>query len=136
MKTNWSVVVLLVTLGVAYTQDKFQKCCGERKLYFQGECYSALQQGPCREGEWLVMERGRQEGSCQNTPCESPIQFLKNGECIFGVDITKRGLLCGADKRPWYNVYGDWDCQVSTYITPQSTDLTSYRKSISPSRSA
>ena len=43
-------------------------------------------------------------------------QFLKNGECIFGVDLTKRGLLCSSDKRPWYSVYGDWDCQVEKYF--------------------
>merc|ERR1711997_1428257 len=58
------------------------------------------------------MEKGREEGVCKKMPCESPIQFLKNGECIFGVDLKKRGLLCGGDKRPWYSVYGDWNCQV------------------------
>ena len=111
-------------------QDKFQKCCGERKLYFKGECYTPLSQGPCKDGEWLIMEKGGDEGVCKKTPCESPIQvsliclkpeqrhinilqFLKNGECIFGVDLTKRGLLCSLDKRPWYSVYGDWECQVS-----------------------
>ena len=58
-------------------------------MYYKGDCFSPLQQGPCREGEWLVMER--EEGVCKKMPCESPIQFLKNGECIFGVDMTKRG---------------------------------------------
>ena len=94
-----------------FVQDKFQKCCGERKLYFQGDCYSPLQQGPCGAGEWLIMEKGREEGVCKKMPCESPIQvsfyflcscelevslclqFLKNGECIFGVDLKKRGKI-------------------------------------------
>ena len=57
-----------------FVQDKFQKCCGERKLYFQGDCYSPLQQGPCGPGEWLIMEKGREEGVCKKMPCESPIQ--------------------------------------------------------------
>ena len=67
------------------------------------------------------MEKGGEEGVCRQTPCESPIQvrcdeyniiekesddlcatqFLKNGECIFSVDLTKRGLLCSAPLRPW-----------------------------------
>ena len=57
-----------------FVQDKFQKCCGERKLYFRGDCYSPLQRGPCGDGQWLIMEKGREEGVCKKMPCESPIQ--------------------------------------------------------------
>merc|ERR1711884_651447 len=108
--------VFFLLISFAQAQDKFQKCCGDRKLYHKGECYSPLTQGPCNRGEWLVMEKGGEEGVCRQTPCESPIQFLKNGECIFSVDLTKRGLLCSSPLRPWYSVYGDWDCK-RTYLS-------------------
>ena len=116
-----------------------------------GDCYTPLSQGPCQEGEWLIMKKGGEEGVCSKTPCDSPIQvkyceqrliqeaeqkrqnvskvaketrkslrllfiiflfqFLKNGECIFGVDLARRSQLCSSGKRPWYSVYGDWNCQ-------------------------
>merc|ERR1711918_293131 len=68
MKTNFTLVFFFFTAGIAYCQDKFQKCCGERKLYFEGDCHTPLQQGPCGEGEWLIMERGRQEGPARRLP--------------------------------------------------------------------
>ena len=39
-----------------------------------GECFSPLTQGPCQRGEWLIMEKGGEEGVCRQTPCESPIR--------------------------------------------------------------
>ena len=66
-----------------FVQDKFQKCCGERKLYFRGDCYSPLQRGPCEEGQWLIMEKGNEEGVCKKMPCESPIQVDNLGGIEF-----------------------------------------------------
>merc|ERR1711953_51931 len=57
MKINSSLALFFLTVSTVCTEDKFQKCCGERKLYFRGDCYSPLQQ------------------------------------------------------RPWYSVYGEWNCQ-------------------------
>ena len=60
-------------------------------------------------------------------------QFLKNGECIFSVDLTKRGLLCSAPLRPWYSVYGDWDCKVRQELgdSPVSSDISFQRTYLS-----
>jgi len=116
---SFSVLCLVVVLCQGQGQDKFQQCCGDRRLYYggDGQCYLPLQQGPCKQREWLIMEKGNAgTGVCKKTPCESNIQFLQNGECIFGVDLTKRGLLCGGDKRPWYSVYGEWECK-RTYLS-------------------
>ena len=56
-------------------------------------------------------------GVCKKTPCESNIQFRsEKGECIFGVDLLRRGQLCGGDQRPWYSVYGEWECK-RTYLS-------------------
>ena len=55
-----SFLTILLMLVPCMAQDKFQKCCGEKRLYFEkdGECYLPLQQGPCGAGEWVIMERG------------------------------------------------------------------------------
>ena len=56
-------------------------------------------------------------GVCKKTPCDSNIQFKsEKGACIFGVDLLRRGELCGGDKRPWYSVYGEWECK-KTYLS-------------------
>ena len=58
-------------------------------------------------------------GVCKKTPCDSNIQFKsKTGECIFGVDILRRGELCSRDMRPWYSVYGEWDCRKAYLSLP------------------
>jgi len=133
MKSFLSILLVMVP---CMAQDKFQQCCGEKRLYYEedGECYLPLQQGPCQAGEWIIMERGgsgRENnigqsysikfslgvGVCKKTPCDSNIQFKsEKGACIFGVDLLRRGELCGGDKRPWYSVYGEWECK-KTYLS-------------------
>eukprot|EP00091_Calanus_sinicus_P024937 TRINITY_DN9245_c0_g1_i1.p1 TRINITY_DN9245_c0_g1~~TRINITY_DN9245_c0_g1_i1.p1 ORF type:complete len:116 (-),score=24.60 TRINITY_DN9245_c0_g1_i1:39-386(-) len=91
---------------------------GKLSISLAVECYLPLQQGPCATGEWVIMEKGGNGlGVCKKTPCESNIQFRsEKGECIFGVDLLRRGQLCGGDQRPWYSVYGEWECK-RTYLS-------------------
>ena len=52
-------------------------CCADSIYHLflcVGDCYTPLSQGPCQEGEWLIMKKGGEEGVCSKTPCDSPIQ--------------------------------------------------------------
>eukprot|EP00092_Neocalanus_flemingeri_P021304 GFUD01023089.1.p1 GENE.GFUD01023089.1~~GFUD01023089.1.p1 ORF type:complete len:151 (-),score=42.80 GFUD01023089.1:78-530(-) len=116
-----SLLVLSLVIVLCLGQDQFQQCCKNRRLYYggDGQCYLPLQQGPCEQGEWIIMEKGGSGlGICRKTPCESNIEFLKDGQCIFGVDLTKRGLLCEGNMRPWYSVYGEWECKTRYLSLP------------------
>ena len=55
-----SLPVLTLMIALCSGQDKFQQCCGDRRLFYagDGECYLPLQQGPCAFGEWIIMEKG------------------------------------------------------------------------------
>merc|ERR1712079_943978 len=78
--TNMLTYTLLASLllNLAFSQDAFQKCCGDRKLYYKGECYSPLTQGPCGEGQWLIMERGGQEWDCKRTYLSLPFGLISD----------------------------------------------------------
>ena len=55
-----SIPVLNLLVVFSLGQDKFQECCKDRRLYYggDGQCYLPLQQGPCKFGEWIIMEKG------------------------------------------------------------------------------
>merc|ERR1712062_225396 len=71
---------LLVANVVLANEEKFQKCCGEEKLYSPKDrsCHLPTSQGPCKTGEWFVMARDSSGmGVCEKAPC-------KNNQMILG----------------------------------------------------
>jgi len=122
-----TVVTLVVSQVVTGQEDKFQKCCLEEKLYspIDRACHFATDQGPCRQGEWLVMTKDSDGlGVCKKAPCASNHEVLVDGFCR----SKYQGGLCQRGKRPWYSVYGEWKCMRHRVFLPFGQQKEPYDK--------
>ena len=67
-------------------------------------CYSPLEQGPCKQGEWLVV-RNCSLLACEERRCDED-EVEVNGECVI---IYKSGV-CPFGERMYNNERGEGVC--------------------------
>lgn len=90
------------------------RCLSEGKVAAEGKCYSLLSQGPCAEGEWVVLSSSDSAtGSCRPRPCQGQeftddLYVEVDGECkaAYGEDV------CGGKlgERLFIGPYGKGRC--------------------------
>merc|ERR1712107_555456 len=104
---------LLVANVVLANEEKFQKCCGEEKLYSPKDrsCHTPTSQGPCQNGEWFVMARDNSGmGVCEKAPCKNNQMILvEGGGCTSKYDTSQ----CSRGTRPWYSCTGTGSASVT-----------------------
>jgi len=119
---------LLLANIVFANEEKFQKCCGEEKLYSPKDrsCHTPTSQGPCKSGEWFVMARDSSGmGVCQKAPCKNNQMILVEGRgCTSKYDTSQ----CSKGTRPWFSVYGDWECKRHRVFLPFGQQKEPYDK--------
>lgn len=57
-----------------YLSRREEECLSERQVFWPADrqCHTLLHQGPCQEGQWLVLEEGRGaevDIVCRERPC-------------------------------------------------------------------
>jgi hypothetical protein len=101
-----------------------RKCFNESKVLFQEYCYELLEKGPCKDGEWLILDINYAptiKPKCSKRICDSDNVFWpKEGRCL----LTLNQTVCHKPGTSLYNdVYGlgSCDCKKSKasamYIT-------------------